>query len=138
MKPLRASRYLCAAAAVSGLASAGTPVLTGHTTATANLTPDIRKGVDLPALLRLNCSHLDSIMAGRLPGDFDPKKLPQVPAGLLSPPEGLIENELWTAVGCGRSAPIIVRLRRTNTGKDTFDLTPLSKRGGPNFRWSGP
>jgi len=100
-------------------ALAESPVVTGHTTATAKSVEGIRK------LLRvLVCAKIDSIDGENVPEGFNPKSAPKLPSSLGSPPQEPIRYESWTVVGCGRNMKILIQLWYDVSGNEQYSVSP--------------
>jgi hypothetical protein len=100
--------------------SDGTAVIGGYTTASAVSIEDIRKTLEIAAA----CFKLESILAGDVPPDFDPKSIPKIPATLGPSQIEPIRYELWTVEGCGHILKFTIQLWYDISGIERFAVSP--------------
>jgi hypothetical protein len=102
-----------------GLAVAGSPVISGHTSANAESIEGIRKLLGI-----LVCPRLDSIDAESAPDGFDPKSAPKLPSTLAQPPLKPIRYEFWTVAGSGRNMKVLIQLWYNASGNELYGASP--------------
>ena len=103
----------------SGWAATDSPVVTGHTSATAKSVEGIRKLLGV-----LVCPTLDSIDAENVPKGFAPKSAPKWPSTLGPPPLDPVRYEFWTVAGCGRNMKVLIQLWYDAKGSELYSASP--------------
>ena len=109
--------FVAAAAQLwSNAAVSDTPVVNGHTTATAKSVPGILSLLGMIA----PCPNEQSISVEDVPAEFDPKSVPTIPLTLGPAPIEPIRYEYWTVAGCGRHVKVLIQLWYDKSGVERF------------------
>jgi hypothetical protein len=137
----RFSTLLTLGLLVSQLAAADTSVplaISGHTTAGSVAVAGIRSFFTGLGPI-LGCSHFDSLLAGDIPVELRSRADSfEIPASVL-PPDEPSHVEMWTALGCGHSTRVLVKLWYGPDGQERFAFSPVDELPtAPNPRLERP